>query len=93
MEFNSQTKYFYADYTLPKKKLTEAEMVEINRLYRIIGQCEKKLNANNPKPKSELESGTETKGEPARMVNRKTGTIAILGILAFYVLVRRFRST
>ena len=43
IEFNSMTKYFYTDRSVPKKKLTEAEMLEINRLYRIIGQCEKKL--------------------------------------------------
>jgi hypothetical protein len=43
LEFNSMTKYFYVDRSLPKKKLTEEEMVEINRLYRIIGSCEKKL--------------------------------------------------
>ncbi|MFZ2639412.1 MAG: hypothetical protein WA117_00380 [Verrucomicrobiia bacterium] len=43
LEFNPNTKYFYADLSLPKKKLTEAEMLEINRLYRIIGRCEQKL--------------------------------------------------
>ncbi len=43
LEFNSMTKYFYADHKLPKKKLTEQEMLEINRLYRIIGQTEKQL--------------------------------------------------
>jgi len=43
LEFNSMTKYFYVDRSLPKKKLTEAEMLEINRLYRIIGTCEEKL--------------------------------------------------
>ena len=43
VEFNSMTKYFYADRSLPKKKLTEAEMLEVNRMYRIIGQCEKRL--------------------------------------------------
>ena len=40
LEFNSMTKYFYTDRTVPKKKLTEAEMSEINGLYRIIGRCE-----------------------------------------------------
>jgi hypothetical protein len=44
LEFNSMTKYFYVDRSLPKKKLTEAEMLEINRLYRIMGKCERKLN-------------------------------------------------
>ena len=43
LEFNSQTKFFYTDRSLPKKKLTEEEMVEINRLYRIIGQDETAL--------------------------------------------------
>jgi len=41
VEFNPNTKYFYTDFTLPKKKLTEAEMIEINRLYRIIGECQR----------------------------------------------------
>jgi hypothetical protein len=44
LEFNSMTKYFYVDRSLPKKRLTAPEMLEINRLYRIIGECEKKLN-------------------------------------------------
>lgn len=44
LEFNSMTKYFYVDRSLPKQKLTEAEMLEVNRLYRIIGKCEEKLN-------------------------------------------------
>jgi hypothetical protein len=43
VEFNSMTKYFYVDRSLPKKKLTGEEMVEINRLYRIIGRCEQQL--------------------------------------------------
>jgi hypothetical protein len=43
LEFNSMTKYFYTDRSVPKKKLTEPEMLEINRLYRIIGQCEQRL--------------------------------------------------
>lgn len=45
LEFNSMTKFFYTDRSLPKKKLTEAEMVEINRLYRIIGLCEQTIAA------------------------------------------------
>lgn len=43
LEFNSMTKYFYTDRSLPKAKLSEAEMVEINRLYRVIGKCEQIL--------------------------------------------------
>ncbi|HTQ50786.1 MAG TPA: hypothetical protein VMJ12_08740 [Candidatus Acidoferrales bacterium] len=44
LEFNPMTKYFYTDRTVPKKKLTEEEMVEINRLYRTIGKCERQLD-------------------------------------------------
>jgi hypothetical protein len=39
LEFNANTKLFYNDRTLPKKKLTEDEMVAINGLYRTIGDC------------------------------------------------------
>ena len=44
-EFNAMTKWAYLDRTLPKKRLTEMEMIEINRLYRVIGACEEKLAA------------------------------------------------
>jgi hypothetical protein len=55
LEFNSMTKYFYVDRTLPKKKLTETEMLEINRLYRIMGKCEAKLDPTlNPESPSVL---------------------------------------
>lgn len=43
VEFNPMTKYFYTDRSLPKKRLSEQEMLEINRLYRVIGRCEQKL--------------------------------------------------
>lgn len=40
LEFNAMTKYFYVDRSLPKARLSEAEMIEINQLYKIIGQDE-----------------------------------------------------
>ena len=43
LEFNANTKYFYTDRTVPKKRLGQEEMVEINRLYRIIGEREQDL--------------------------------------------------
>jgi hypothetical protein len=43
LEFNSNLKFFYTDRSVPKKKLTPAEMVEINRLYRIIGNDDRQL--------------------------------------------------
>ncbi len=38
LEFNAMTKYFYVDRDLPKKRLTEAEMEQVNLLYREIGR-------------------------------------------------------
>jgi hypothetical protein len=43
LEFNAMTKYFYLDRTRPKKKLTRAEMTEINSLYRLIGANRRKI--------------------------------------------------
>lgn len=43
LEFNAMTKYFYADRLLPKHRLDEAEMEDINRLYRLIGRDEHAL--------------------------------------------------
>ena len=39
-EFNPQTKFFYTDRSVPKKKLTDAENQEIVRLYRTLGKDE-----------------------------------------------------
>jgi hypothetical protein len=44
LEFNPQTKYFYVNRSLPKKKLTGAEMLEINQLYRVIARDEDELS-------------------------------------------------
>jgi hypothetical protein len=41
LEFNAMTKYFYTDRSLPKHRLSDAEMVEINGLYRLIGRDER----------------------------------------------------
>lgn len=43
LEYNPMTKYFYTDRSVPKKKLNESEMLEVNRLYRLIGQDERRL--------------------------------------------------
>lgn len=40
LEFNPMTKYFYTDRTLPKRVLSEEEMLDVNRLYRVIGRDE-----------------------------------------------------
>jgi hypothetical protein len=43
LEFNSMTKYFYIDRTLPKRRLEESEMLEINQLYRTIARSTQRL--------------------------------------------------
>ncbi len=44
-EFNPQTKFFFTSRDLPKKKLTDAEIAEVVRLYRIIATDERLLAA------------------------------------------------
>lgn len=44
LEFNAMTKYFYTDRTLPKKRLSDSEMLEINGLYRVIGRNEQAIS-------------------------------------------------
>jgi hypothetical protein len=95
LEFNSVTKYFYTNRSLPKKKLTEAEMLEINRLYRIIGRCEQQLgqqqNLNSTASASSVHSelnGAEsspTPGARSRLLNPYVGggAIIVLGLLLF----------
>jgi len=43
LEFNAMTKLFYTNRSLPKKKLSEAEMLQINSLYRTIGHCQTEI--------------------------------------------------
>jgi hypothetical protein len=105
LEFNEMTKYFITDRSVPKKRLTEAEMLEINRLYRVIGQCRKDLfHLENPPPKLEdiraAESDSGTNSEAAtelvrQPVPRKNyikaaiGVSAVLLIYVLFLLVRR----
>jgi hypothetical protein len=48
LEFNAMTKLFYTNRDLPKKKLTEAEMLQINSLYRTIGHCQAEIGRLQP---------------------------------------------
>jgi hypothetical protein len=95
LEFNSNTKYFYTDRSLPKKKLTEPEMLEINRLYRIIGHCQHQLaQLQNPEPTPETTSESTAETIVIRFPMLKSTavrvtlvTLALLGIV--YLLRRR----
>jgi len=59
LEFNSMTKYFYTNRALPKHKLSEAQMIEVNRLYRIIGRCEDEINRLQAPPATATQTTTE----------------------------------
>jgi hypothetical protein len=62
LEFNSMTKLFYTNRSLPKRKLSEAEMEQINSLYRTIGHCQDEINRLQPPPAADsanTDSGTD----------------------------------
>lgn len=45
LEFNAMTKYFYTDRTLPKRRLSDQDMLEINQLYHAIGHDQQAVAA------------------------------------------------
>ena len=65
LEFNSMTKLFYTNRNVPKHKLSEAEMLEINRLYRIIGHCNTELFRQQASTEAAADqtAGTDTNTE------------------------------
>ena len=80
LECNATTNYFCLDHSLPQEKLSQAEMVEINRLYRTIGRCETRvarLRAPEPPPKKEKDT---------RLFNPYAGGALLLlaGLLLYY---------
>ena len=96
LEFNSMTKYFYTNRTLPKKKLTDAEMQEINRLYRIIGRCELQLakarhpNSERTTPDTTADTDSTTPpGKRPRLLNPYIGGGGILLLLLLILVARR----
>lgn len=103
LEFNGMTKFFYTNRSLPKHKLSEAEMIEINQLYRIIGRCDGEIDRlqtlstmeSVKSSQAEDESESVAPGQPLtaiRSISQKTrglyGGIAI-GVLILLVLVSR----
>ncbi|MDB6121825.1 MAG: hypothetical protein JWQ71_818 [Pedosphaera sp.] len=84
LEFNSNTKLFYTDRSLPKRKLSESEMVEINRLYRIIGSCEIKLfDLQHPEPPL-------TKARVFLSAHRPAVIGGAVGLVLLLLVVRQF---
>jgi hypothetical protein len=64
LEYNPMIKYFYTNSALPKKRLTEAEMLDINQYYRVIGYCEQQL--------------AELPGTPPTLEERKLAEMLLL---------------
>jgi hypothetical protein len=60
LEFNAMTKLFYTNRDLPKKKLTDAEMVQINSLYRIIGHSQDEIAKLQPPPAAQAAADTDS---------------------------------
>jgi hypothetical protein len=91
LEFNANTKYFYTNRTFPKKRLTEAEMLEINRLYRIIGKCEQQLS---PPSTPDADTGSDSSATPEkrkRLLNPYIGgpALIVLALLLIAIYKRK----
>lgn len=90
LEFNSMTKYFYTDRTLPKKRLGPDEMAEVNRLYRIIGAREQDLRQLHAGPAGGA-AGAPPAAEPAAAPRPKALYVAggVLLVLLAVLVARR----
>jgi hypothetical protein len=99
LEFNSQLKFFYTDRSVPKKKLTLAEMQEINQLYRTIADCEDKIVSLQPPPPPPPDQETNQVDQSATVrilqkiprLDKADGVLAIIGLVALYTGYRVFR--
>jgi len=92
LEFNAMTKYFYTNRALPKHKLTEAEMLEINQLYRVIGRCEQEISRlQSPPPDETVRANSDGAEVPGGLVDQIRGipvkTRALYGGIAIAALV------
>jgi hypothetical protein len=81
LEFNLMTKYFYTGRSVPKKKLSESEMLAVNQLYRTIGRCENDL---------EVLRGSAPDAAPASMAGSKFGVEEALSVVAFLQVNRNY---
>jgi len=92
LEFNAMTKYFYTNRALPKHKLTEAEMLEINQLYRVIGRCEQEISRlQSPSPDETVRANSDGAEVRGGLVDQIRGipvkTRALYGGIAIAALV------
>lgn len=94
VEFNSMTKFFYADRTIPKRRLSDVEMQEINDLYRVIGRCEDELDRLEMESYEEIEPGQTL--ESIRSIPKRTrivyGGVAIAALVVIVIGLRLVRG-
>ena len=98
------TKLFYTNRSLPKHRLTEAQMVEVNRLYRIIGHCQDELNrlqtpAYVEKPSTNVGDGEIIPGQSFEAIRKIPmekralyAGIAVGALLLLVIVLRLFRG-
>jgi hypothetical protein len=91
LEFNAMTKYFYTDRSVPKKRLSEAEMLEINDLYHVIGRTERQLARLHGPAAAPPADGGAAAAEPSRVVPLVAGGGAVL-LLGSLLILRARRS-
>jgi len=84
LEFNAMTKVFYTNRALPKPKLTETEMLELNRLYRVIGRCEREIRRlRSPSPDETVRATASGETEvPSGLVDQIRGIPVKTGVLS-----------
>jgi hypothetical protein len=86
LEFNAMTKHFYTDRSVPKKRLTEEQMVEINRLYRVIASSV----VSTPRPQPPARQAAPATAVP--VVSRAAlagGSVAVLLLVLALSMYRR----
>jgi hypothetical protein len=80
LEFNAMTKLFYTNRSLPKKKLSEAEMLQINSLYRTIGHCQAAIAQLQPPPAVAETASADTETDTQDVTNGTASSAAVATI-------------
>ena len=68
LEYNSNTKLFYTNRNIPKHKLSQAEMVQINDLYRVIARCQDQIAKLSPPPPATAATAAATDADETKEV-------------------------
>ena len=83
LEFNAMTKLFYTNRSLPKIKLTEPEMVQINSLYLTIVQCQTEIDQLQNPPAASAMADSTADTTPDATADTQNGTNDVAPAPAF----------